>query len=365
MNPTPTSIPQPQNPTNETVGNFFRGNQPLQSKFLLLSILLAFLAVIFTIGVAVGNYLSTIKEPPTEPAVSLPTRVPTAFPTVDQTGNWETYTNKRYGYSLRYPQEITYEESSSYGTKNKEEITTTFTTEGSSLKIFGNAGGRGVSSIKSEAILISGIPTVKFYETENSGVIKAIETGFGDSIYFSFTLSADKMKAEAHDRLFDHVLSTFKFLDQTETSGTENWKTYTSSKFSYSISYPNNWVILANDSNGINVLSMGKRSTSGGFTYGGQSVLVEVAPENLTNKDYLITNIAPNSNPINLGDITINGSPGEKWSFNDNNESDNYAVFFSKNGQRYVLVKELGNKSQFNDYNVEVDQVLSTFKFTQ
>lgn len=142
-----------------------------------------------------------------------------------------------------------------------------------------------------------------------------------------------------------------------------NWKTYTNQKYGYSIMYPDTWITNETDLNNINILGMGKGSNNG-FAYGGQSVIINVASTNLTNQEYIKTNIAPTSNPIKIESININGILGEKWTFNTDNNSDNYAVFFNRNEKTYVLIKESNNNSQFKEYNAEVNKVISTFKFT-
>ncbi len=158
--------------------------------------------------------------------------------------------------------------------------------------------------------------------------------------------------------------STFVSIPSQDIN-TSSWKTYTNTKFSYLIMYPTDWIIRKPTSEDpLNILGMGKGSEDQGFLYGGQSILIEVTSTDKTNLDYIKENIAPNSNPKNLGSININGFQGEKWSFNDNADQDNYAIFLVKDGKHYVLIKEFNNISQGKDYNLEVNQTISTFKFT-
>lgn len=77
----------------------------ITNTFLLFSILLAFASVFIAVGVLLGTYLTSFQQLPPEPMVSLPTRIPTLVPTTDQTANWKTYTNNKYGFSFNYPKE--------------------------------------------------------------------------------------------------------------------------------------------------------------------------------------------------------------------------------------------------------------------
>ena len=48
------------------------------------------------------------------------------------------------------------------------------------------------------------------------------------------------------EQIFDQILSTFRFLDQTPAVATSIWKTYTNTNDGFSIEYPNNWQIDQN-----------------------------------------------------------------------------------------------------------------------
>lgn len=56
-------------------------------------------------GFVVSQYLASPK-PKIEPIaqiVDVPTPTPTSIPTPDETANWKTYTNTKYGFSFKYP----------------------------------------------------------------------------------------------------------------------------------------------------------------------------------------------------------------------------------------------------------------------
>lgn len=183
--------------------------------------------------------------------------------------------------------------------------------------------------------------------------------------YFEFLGDEDSIKQNL--KLYNSILSTFEFLDQNQID-TSNWKTYTNAKYGYYIKYPDSWIVYESELNGVNILGMGKGS-KGGFTYGGQSVMIRVSKSNSTDEDhkvkYIKDNVAPNSSLTKLGYVNINNYSGRKWSFNNNEDDDNYVIIFSVDKNDYFLIKELSNKSLFKDDNLEIDQVISTFKLTR
>lgn len=232
--------------------------------------------------------------------------------------------------------------------------------------------GKGEQTFKLGNVKIAGLDATQFVHRTLPG--DATETFYSvitwmvykDTNYY-FEFYGDEEIVKNNLSLYNNILSTFKILDENIVD-TSNWKTYTNTKYDYSIKYPDTWIVNEDDSNGINIVGMGKRS-KGGFTYGGQSVLIRVSqvssPTEDNMDDYIKDNIAPNSNSKRLGYANINNYSGPKWSFNNNNEDDNYAIFFNIAGNQYVLIKELSNISQYKEYNSEIDQVISTFKLTR
>lgn len=54
----------------------------------------------------------------------------------------------------------------------------------------------------------------------------------------------DGLKIEEGQKLFDQILSTFKFLDQELADETAGWKVYRSEKYGYEFLYPPSWNII-------------------------------------------------------------------------------------------------------------------------
>lgn len=146
-----------------------------------------------------------------------------------------------------------------------------------------------------------------------------------------------------------------------------SWRTYVDTNYGYSIMYPDDWVVYGVHGDGnpvMHTLNMGKGSKHG-FTYGGQSILISVALNQGTNQQFLMSRIAPASSIITIDSITINGIAGERLRFSQDSsaDTDNSAIFFSRKGRRYVLVKNHSNRQLFKDYGLQIDKVISTFTF--
>ena len=62
----------------------------------------------------------------------------------------------------------------------------------------------------------------------------------GKFIYILSTVLANEPE------VFDQILSTFKFTDQKQADGTENWKTYTNDQYGFSIKYPSESILKEN-----------------------------------------------------------------------------------------------------------------------
>lgn len=231
--------------------------------------------------------------------------------------------------------------------------------EGDHVFKLGNSKVAGLDAVQFVNRTLPGDATETFYEVITWMVYKDM------NYYFEFFGDEELIKQNL--QVYNNILSTFNFLNQNQVD-TSNWEIYTNTKYGYSIKYPDNWIVNESDSNGINIVGMGKGS-KGGFAYGGQSVMIHVSKSNSTDEDhkaeYIKNNVAPNSSLTKLGYVNINNYSGRKWSFNNNEDDDNYVVIFSVDNNDYFLIKELSNKSQSKDYNSEIDQVVSTFKLTR
>ena len=138
-------------------------------------------------------------------------------------------------------------------------------------------GGQMLTKISQEIVTINGRNAVR--------VVSELKTGEGKNISyyienndFVYFISAGGDFNSQNQNIFDQILSTFKFIDQNSTTDTTNWKTYISSKFSFSVKYPEkvakfpeNWVYeeIKGDSSFAGGVGFGTpASKSGGYIWG-------------------------------------------------------------------------------------------------
>jgi hypothetical protein len=176
-------------------------------------------------------------------------------PTPDPTANWKTYTDSKYGYSIKYPTQwdanlppVGHGILIGQG-PNENQIT---------IGIFSTKNATMANSCKqTQQILLDNIPASRcnFAQqiSEERGVaynppiisktiyIEALH----NNQYYSVSLSSDQTSDKF--KYFDQILSTFKFTDQNQADPTANWKTYTDKESEYSIRYPKEWIITSGD----------------------------------------------------------------------------------------------------------------------
>lgn len=310
---------------------------------------------------------------------------PTPIP--DPTANWKTYTSQLGKYSIKYPPNVVPEEEIIDGGDTPFILTTKFTFNKEEKGCYPHQYPGVILSVsnvpvgiqirdalnKGYAGLFIGEPE-KLNDTliQNKqalrGSAKSSTNAYEEDAYvinndelYAFTFCTALEYSIEHKNLFDQMLSTFKFTDSTDA--TANWQTYTNAVYGFSIRYPleTTWVIYPEHitKNKISIIGIGNQQYEGG-----KNILLEISPQQVINqKDYIIKNIAPNSDPKMVSTVNINGISAQKWSFNSATGEDNYAIFLNRNNKTYILIKELINKDNFIDYSNQIDQILSTFRF--
>jgi hypothetical protein len=258
---------------------------PQKSKLPLVLGMIVLLFVFVGAGVVLGKFLFTQPTTPVVEKLILPTPSPaetlakTETPTPDPTINWKTYQNKN-GYSIKYPSTLTVvpdtgmtapkdiTEATGISVRNQN-LADPLTGPQLNLYVFSleNTVYKNLSTLREIADanlkdnnhpetlikIIEGVHETQFngelayeYTIESKGFF-AGWSGFlgeqGIAKIVTFKHNGKYFQIGLYDTpVFNQILSTFKFLDQTQTDETANWKTYTNSKpFAFQLKYPPDW----------------------------------------------------------------------------------------------------------------------------
>ena len=248
-------------------------NPPATKKNHWIIILIAFIAIIF-IGSIFILLLNSQKSIPTPPSSISPTQ----SPLTDETANWNTYRNEKLGYEFKYPDSLSVTERGDFGENYiiavvtdmeleegavypkliYELVPSTFTQEGGDPAIY-----------KGFILDVREIPEYQRVEKytdeklENGMYISRYEQSFESGGYKGVKLSAtirnktyNKQMSFIADfegskkqyyKIFDQILSAFKFTDQSQSIDTSNWKTYRNEVFGFEMRYPPNYEVANND----------------------------------------------------------------------------------------------------------------------
>lgn len=328
----PAQTPPSQPLTPEVVSpkkSFFSGK--------LLLLLIAILILILAGG---GTYLALAlkSKPQPAPIVSKITPTSTPTPTPDPTASWKTYTNTKYGYSLKYPPSIFTGEANIKEEVNGDVAFDYFklplsekgpyphsinisedpigsTTIDDYVKQI-RAGDGELPKLTREKILIGGKDAEKILGVPSANgqmLILVPLNGKLLAIVLNPYHVSETSKVEAdwvND--FNLLLSTIKFTDANQAIDTSTWKTYTNTKVGYSLLYPNGWTIKQpNDTTtefyppGAELFNESSKNTPGNGSI--PAFFVELIDKPFNKKDDDI------QSSTNQKDLVINGVTGKYY----------------------------------------------------
>lgn len=228
-----------------------------------------------------GSYLLFApkqKAPTNQQATVSPTTAPS--PTPDETANWETYTNTKREYSFKYP--------ATYKLRETEKSSTHFeetTLERDVSVVAGGGMGSGdalktgiiisftlypskdtsVASLKEEFGTNAQVKTISFAGKNATEVSNPQDQKLGRLVYVrldsaileispNIGFESNNLTTQEYLNEYSQILSTFKFAS-SQVDAMANWRTYNSTKYSYSFNYPTSIDVKEEKVNGeINVL---------------------------------------------------------------------------------------------------------------
>jgi len=311
---------------------------------------------------------STTVVTPTIPAAT-PSTTPVVDSVSDPTANWKTNVNTKSGYSFKYPDNWFID------TNNGSELLSDVAFRGwgypdyivsfsvdtpSQLKVsvddpIGTKKQLGdkVFETKIADLTVSGHKAAMFQEdvlpesatdAHNGVTVKVV---MGDKYLYveHWENLARKSTAEVNT-IFDQILSTFKFLDQTdETAG---WETYSFPKFNlgYKFKAPNNYVLTTNEAGQggpiLQSLSLTETNASGGPNDFGIFVLNQALKSRL---DYMSSDNFKQTGTITLSRrawTTVSNQLGETQYLTEFN-----GKTYSVGGKNIPLVAQVASTFQF------------------
>lgn len=276
--------------------NLFLGYMLLRQKINVKKALMLF-AIIWVIqGVMIGLIITSIITPiyKTISAVdsNLVTTSPTQSPTMIK--EWQLYRNEQYGYEVQFPRNWTVNDATDETTiplnpdfkpelwgneihrisiASSEDWQLNFTiavepnTRNQTLKDFAeiltapDSDGKQIARVRDWNTQVAGMNAIRIERVccswpENQTLL-VLKDNFLFTIMYPDIRDDDsnEQKYEDFRKIFDKILSTFKFTDQNTTSTTPtpdptaNWKSYSNS--AYSIMYPPEWKIANASETGI------------------------------------------------------------------------------------------------------------------
>ena len=275
----------------------------------------------------VGGVLAYQKLPNVKQETPVPS--PTSWATPDPTADWITYTNSKYNYSFKYPAgwSITFEDDQTFSNVTISSQT-----------------GKSVSAIHFE-----GKP-----ETDKTNWTKNFVLDTNDYIMVEFAHCEGKPApgtscggaVTLEDiNTFNQILSTFKFADNKVD--TSSWKVYSNPDDRYSFKHPSNISVNynPNQKSVINIIGLGGN--------------VSITTEPLSNNNLMQDK--NHSDNFVINGITWKYLTGDAQYCDAGECSSLTDALQTTNGNyRYTVI--LGNITYPNE---TLNQILSTFKFTQ
>lgn len=348
--------------------------------------ILMLVGVLILAAVAVGAYYFGGRSnqakilPQPSPRVNIQQPSP---PTIDETANWNIYTNPKLGVSFNYPKDWRYKESflESIDKTGKEQLSELpqrielspkdYKEESSVIFITyeENPDNLPLAEFDKKMTGMSGIGPGYSLDNKTVTTPEGITAYYSDKVSCSptgchayiipykqkiFTIRSNAKEIISNQKeILDTVFATFKFLDQAdETAG---WKTYNGSK--YLIKYPNNLYLyeFKNDNESVwisdiqNPTDIPEKISPDNHSIFGVSIYEDEMP-----KSFPYTNGLDKNETIKS--FSINGNDGIRGKQTSTLGEGEAVYLKNPKGGFAEITNQLGDSEAFN-------KLLATFKF--
>ncbi|MFA6353918.1 MAG: hypothetical protein WCW93_03220 [Candidatus Paceibacterota bacterium] len=358
-----------------------------QKGFVGMGIIIAIIAVLAIGGVA--YYVGTKNNPALQnvPENNSQSQIDNnaSTSTIDKTANWKTYTNTKYGFEVKYPENysIIYTSGDSHITFRSNGSCQSPVSEGGEWPIDCQAYDiliqqNAIGGPEMSKIFINGIQAEKFTDSSgmwSNGTQILVQFQKGQNWYIQ-TFTFNQSKSQTAEGIMNKILSTFKFTEPTTQVNTSNWQTFKSAKYGFEIQYPSdlNYYIPNNGESSV-IFNNTTQATGGSRSYkiiieemSGTTMIngVEKQTIDLTPKDMILNALNQRrcnteNSEINWVSINTGGVEGIEATTQSGNAClQTYLPWaaYKKDNKIYYIESSKASKEEFN-------QILSTFKFTE
>lgn len=192
------------------------------------------------------------SRPNTQPAIRADVS-PAPSIASDLTANWKTYTNTKSGLSFQYPSDwILTTADIDLNSSKRTNLTLSFKESGKEYELIIHSigyGGPPSDETKSEKISLDDEAFNKTIFITNKKPFfiwvspSDPNSKVQKSMFETIQIDLPQSNTDVYTKLFNQILSTFKFTDQKQAEDTSNWKTYTSVTEKASFKYPPDWTV--------------------------------------------------------------------------------------------------------------------------
>lgn len=182
--------------------------------------------------------------------------------TQDETANWRTYADTQYGFSFKYPTDwntskqgvYTVLDSSDY---SGEIITSPIgqkVTSGTRIFISPHENLKSftpnqlvqdyVTQENRKQITVGGVQGIVLDTVVEGGINETVIALVKNNFTYMITRTYPESYKNQNEKIFDQIISTFKFTDQNQTTDTSNLKTYTNTQYGFEVKYPTDTRVL-------------------------------------------------------------------------------------------------------------------------